>query len=231
MHLKNLILSISLVLTFSACAETSTPSPVTPTQPPTQTATPRPTRRPTLTPTATVTPEFACTLNALPINLHISAGGSYTMSQTEAAGPMVCRITLDSCAMSYMVGNLDPAIVFKREEEPPYDGEDIKMHPGMLLPLYRLNKLVRQEWGWSVQLRITDAYDSLLEHDLNQTDPNLKYSLHFEGRAVDLTTWPIDQNLYPRLCALAHCAGFDWVHNEGDHCHAAINAESLCRQC
>jgi hypothetical protein len=101
----------------------------------------------------------------------------------------------------------------------------------MLKPLDNLVNLVQQEWGGQVQLRITDAYDSLLEHDLGQDDPDRKASLHFEGRAVDLTTWPIDLNLYPRLCALAHCAGFDWVHNEGDHCHAAINAESLCSQC
>lgn len=105
------------------------------------------------------------------------------------------------------------------------------MHPAMILPLYRLSQLVQAEWGSAVRLRVTDAYDSLLEHDLGQPDENLKISLHFEGRAVDLTTWPIDKNRYARLCALAHCAGFDWVHNEGDHCHAAVKAESLCTRC
>jgi hypothetical protein len=101
----------------------------------------------------------------------------------------------------------------------------------MLTPLSRLSKLVLAEWDGAVQLRITDAYDSLLEHDLNQTDEDRKYSLHFEGRALDLTTWPVDKNRYGRLCALAHCAGFDWVHHEGTHCHASIRAKSLCLQC
>jgi hypothetical protein len=144
---------------------------------------------------------------------------------------MVCRIERNDCAYYYLVGNLDRTIVFKREEEPPYDEEDILMHPDMVLPLSRLSQLVRAEWGGQVQLRVTDAYDSLLEHDLGQADENYKASLHFEGRAVDLTTWPIEPARYGRLCALAHCAGFAWVHNEGDHCHAAIAAPSLCGRC
>jgi hypothetical protein len=144
---------------------------------------------------------------------------------------MVCRIERDSCAYQRMVGNLEPTIVFKQEEVWPYSSEDVVMHPAMLQPLSRLNQLVLAEWDNSIQLRVTDAYDSLLEHDPDQTDPDRKYSLHFEGRAIDLTTWPVDPILYGRLCALAHCAGFDWVHNEGTHCHASIKARSLCLQC
>jgi hypothetical protein len=144
---------------------------------------------------------------------------------------MVCRIQRDSCAYRFLVGNLDPTIVFKREEEPPYDGEDILMHPDMIMPLYRLNKLVQAEWGGTIRLRITDAYDSLLEHDLDQSEKSRRNALHFEGRSIDLTTWPIELGRYGRLCALAHCAGFDWVHHEGDHCHASIQAESLCLRC
>jgi hypothetical protein len=146
---------------------------------------------------------------------HLSASGSYTQTETQAAGAMSCRIQRDSCAYRFLVGNLDPSIVFKREEEAPYD----------------LNELVGAEWGGALQLRITDAYDSLLEHDLAQTDESRKYSLHFEGRSIDLTTWPIQPARYGRLCTLALCAGFDWVHHEGDHCHASIQAESLCSRC
>lgn len=144
---------------------------------------------------------------------------------------MACRIERDSCAYHKLIGVLDPNIVFKKEEVPPYDTEDILMHPAMLLPLTRLSQLVLEEWEGTTRLRVTDAYDSLLEHDLNQSDPNRKYSLHFEGRAIDLTLWPIDRSRYGRLCALAICAGFDWVQNEETHCHASINAESLCTQC
>jgi len=162
---------------------------------------------------------------------HISASGSYTQTETEAAGPMLCRIQPGSCSYRSMVGNLDPSIVFKREEEPPYDREDILMHPDMIFPLYQLKELVAAEWGGAVRLRVTDAYDSLLEHNLAQVDESRKYSLHFEGRSIDLTTWPVQPAYYGRLCALAHCAGFDWVHHEGDHCHASIQAESLCTRC
>lgn len=193
--------------------------------------TPTATARPTPTATPAPEPAPACPLPELWPGENISASGSYTETETAAAGAMVCRIERTSCAYHYLVGQLDPSIVFKREEEPPYDVEDIQMHPAALMPLYRLNQLVLEEWGGTHQLRITDAYDSLLEHDLRQPDEARKYSLHFEGRSLDLTTWPIDLDLYPRLCALAHCAGFDWVQNEGDHCHVSIKADSLCQRC
>lgn len=172
-----------------------------------------------------------CAGGDLPAGLHLSAGGSYTQTQTEAVGPPVCRIERGSCAYYHLVGNLDGSIIFQGEEEPPFDDEDILMHPAMVLPLSRLNALVQEEWSGAYQLRITDAYDSLLEHHLSQPDPNRRASLHFEGRAIDLTLWPRDLSQYGRLCMLAHCAGFGWVHNEGNHCHAAIQAESLCVRC
>jgi hypothetical protein len=144
---------------------------------------------------------------------------------------MVCRIQRDTCAYYLLIGNLDPAILFKREEDGPYAEEDIRMHPDMIMPLYRLRELMVEEWSGALRLRVTDAYDSLLEHDLAQADESRKVSLHFEGRSIDLTTWPVQPAYYGRLCALAHCAGFDWVHHEGDHCHASIQAESLCTRC
>lgn len=168
--------------------------------------------------------------NLLP-GQHVSASGSYTETETSAAGPMICRIRRNSCAYYQMIGNLDQAIIFKREETPPYDKEDILIHPDVLLPLTRLSRLVEAEWGGTVRLRVTDAYDSLLEHDLSRLDESRRYSLHFEGRSVDLTTWPVDKARYGRLCALAHCAGFSWVNDEGDHCHASLRAESLCLRC
>lgn len=201
------------------------------------TLTPSPTSRPrypTLVlerpATPVATPSASCVSN-LWLGEHISASGSYTETETQAAGPMICRIERNSCAFHYLVGNLGPAVIYKREEEPPFDEEDILMHPAMLLPIQRLSQLVAEEWGGAYQLRATDAYDSLLEHDLGQQDQDRKYSLHFEGRSIDLTLWPIDRDQYSRLCALAHCAGFHWVHNEGDHCHASIQADSLCLSC
>jgi hypothetical protein len=218
-----------IIFLLAACAEPVATLPaITPAPTPTVVV-----RRPTATPFAASmpTPASPCPLPDLLVGQHISASGSYTETETIAAGPMACRIDPDSCAYYHLVGNLEPSIVFKREEEPPYDEEDVLMHPDMLLPLTRLNKLVLAEWQGAFWLRITDAYDSRLEHDLSQTNGDQKISLHFEGRSIDLTTWPTDLNRYGRLCALAHCAGFAWVHQEGDHCHASIQAESLCLRC
>jgi hypothetical protein len=226
-HLPLGLASVMFLALMSACAPPQPDLPITPTRRPTRT--PRPDRISLATPTPT--PEPACPWPDLVTGQHLSASGSYTQTETQAAGAMICRIQRDSCAYRFLVGNLDPGIVFKREEEAPYDGEDILMHPDMILPLYRLNELVEAEWGGALQLRITDAYDSLLEHDLAQLDESRKYSLHFEGRSIDLTTWPIEPARYGRLCTLTLCAGFDWVHHEGDHCHASIQAESLCTRC
>lgn len=225
---------VCFVLVLGACTAARAESPGTLAPPPT--SRPKsifrtlPTALPTATPVASPTPVI-CPLPDLLPGQHISASGSYTETETAAAGPMVCRIERDSCAYRHLIGDLDPSIVFKQEEEPPYGEEDILMHPAMLLPLTRLSEMVAAEWGGTVRLRVTDAYDSLLEHDLTQPDESRRYSLHFEGRSIDLTTWPIEPARYGRLCALAHCAGFDWVHHEGDHCHASIKAESLCLRC
>lgn len=227
-----LIAVAALILTACTAARAEPERTPAPTGTPTRSPLPTlaiPTPRPSPTPTATAEP--LCPLPSLPAGLHISASGSYLESETEAAGPMVCRITRGSCAFHLLVGSLDPTIVFKREEPPPYDEEDLLMHPDMLLPLTRLNELVQAEWGGEVQLRVTDAYDSLLEHHVWEPDLDRRVALHFEGRSIDLTTYPVDLARYDRLCALAHCAGFDWVHNEGDHCHASIAAPSLCTQC
>ena len=216
-----------LLLLVSACDSAQADMLPKPTSTPIARASP--TTTPPAPPTATTQP--ICPLPDLVSGQHIASGGSYTQTETQAAGPMVCRIKPDSCAYHYLIGNLDPTIVFKQEEEALYATEDILMHPAMYMPLNRLNRLVQAEWGDMVQLRVTDTYDSLLEHDLAQTDESHRYSLHFEGRSIDLTTWPVEPAYYGRLCALAHCAGFDWVNDEGDHCHASLNVESLCLRC
>lgn len=176
-------------------------------------------------------PTPACLVSNLDVDTHLSAGGSYTETERSASTPMLCHIKRDSCAYHRLLGIVDPAIVFKQEEAFPYQTEDILMHPALLRPLSRLSRLVQAEWAGAYQLRVTDAYDSLLEHDPPESEPSRRYSLHYEGRAIDLTLWPVDYERYGRLCALAHCAGFDWVHHEGTHCHASIKAESLCFQC
>lgn len=177
-------------------------------------------------------PVLACDQPDLEYLRHVSASGSYTETESLASSPMVCQIKRDSCAYNRLFELENPSLVFNREEkEAGFGAEDSLIHPLMEGPLLRLNQLVQAEWGGEVQLRLTEAYDSLLQHDPPETEPALRYSLHYEGRAVDLTLWPIERELYGRLCALAHCAGFDYVENEVSHCHASIKAESLCEQC
>lgn len=220
---------IGLLLILCAC------SPEEPQPEPTPTG--RPTARPVVAkavtplPTRTVTPSPLCPLPDLEWGQHISSSGSYTQTETSAAGPMVCRVARNSCAYRKLVSNRDPDILFSRHKPPPLDVEDTLMHPAILLPLSRLKDLVEKEWGGKYKLLVTAAYDSEGEHDLAQSDTNRKYALHFEGRSIDFVVYPVDRTRYARLCALAHCAGFDWVHNEGDHCHASIKAPSVCSMC
>jgi hypothetical protein len=183
----------------------------------------------TFAPAATATP--VGTPQALGLGQHLSASGSYTQTETEAAGLMLCQIERDSCAYSRMVIDRNPAILFSEGEPAPFGREDRMMHPDLVLPLARLAERVTAEWGESVQLMVTEAYDSLLDHDLTQPNLARRYSLHFEGRSLDLITWPPDEGRNGRLCVLALEAGFDWVHNEGDHCHVSLNANSLCSVC
>jgi hypothetical protein len=161
---------------------------------------------------------------------HIAADGSYTAIETEAAGPMVCHIQRDSDAFNQFIGVFDPRLLWSGGEAPPYGDEDHRMHPAMLKPLSTLVDLVEAEWGGEVKIMVTEAYDSLLDHDLAQADNQKKYSLHFEGRSIDLIPWPPNDSpaVLSRMCALAHTAGFDWVHNEQNHCHASVRAQSLC---
>ncbi len=167
----------------------------------------------------------------LSIGQHISASGSYLENEDEAIGPMACRIERDSCAFGQLVTYRNPKILYSESEPPPFGAEDAMMHPAIVLPLATLADLVEREWAGEVQIMVTEAYDSLMEHDIAQTNLSRKYSQHFEGRSIDFVPWPPNLDQMARLCALAHHAGFDWVHNEENHCHASVNANSLCYTC
>lgn len=180
---------------------------------------------PTATPAPVVTPA------ALRLGEHLSAGGSFTETETAAAGPMLCQVQRGSCAFGRLVADYNPDLLFSGGEPAPYNDEDRLMHPAAVMPLADLAGRVRAEWGEGVQVMVVEAYDSLLDHDNTQPNRALRYSLHFEGRSLDLITWPADESRNGRLCILALEAGFSWAQHEGDHCHVGLQAPSLCTAC
>jgi len=140
------------------------------------------------------------------------AGGQYQPAQAEAqaAGAIERRVTRQTGAFSKLVRSDDAAIVFKDEEG---TGADRLMAPRLREKLSALAVLVAEEWP-GVKLRVTEAWDENGEH--------ADQSLHYEGRAADLTTSDRDATKLGCLAGLAVRAGFDWVFREGTHVHASV---------
>jgi len=111
-----------------------------------------------------------------------------------------------------LVSNQNADVVFKDEEN---TGADRMTTSKLAARVDALASLVRSEWT-GVRLRVTEAWDENLEHGPR--------SIHYEARAVDLTTSPIDGSKLGRLARLAVNAGFDWVFYENkQHVHASMS--------
>ena len=132
-------------------------------------------------------------------------------SEVAASGAILKKIKRTDPEFSALVSNSNTKIVFKDEEG---TGADRMMTQKMSDKLDALAASVASEWS-GVKLRVTEAWD--------EDDEHAGSSLHYEGRAADLTTQPIDGSKLGRLGRLAVDAGFDWVWFENAaHVHVSV---------
>jgi hypothetical protein len=132
--------------------------------------------------------------------------------EIATVGAPTTIVRRDTPEFKKFVRNENPDIVFKDEEG---TGADHMMTKKLSDRLDALAALVKREWS-GVKLRVTEAWDENLEHATR--------SVHYEGRAADLTTSPLDSGKLGRLGRLAVEAGFEWVFFENKfHVHVSTS--------
>jgi hypothetical protein len=132
--------------------------------------------------------------------------------EAEVVGPFKKRIYRDDPDFGALVSNTNAKIVFKDEEA---TGADRMMTNRLKAGLDALANAVGKEWS-GVKLRVTEAWDEDGEHSPK--------SLHYEARAADISTSPIDGNKLGRLARLAVDAGLEWVFFEDTaHVHVSMS--------
>ncbi|HYH83700.1 MAG TPA: murein L,D-transpeptidase catalytic domain family protein [Longimicrobium sp.] len=131
--------------------------------------------------------------------------------ERDAAGSLKARIIRGTPAFATLVPYGKANVVFKNEEA---TGADRLMTPRLRDRLEILADLVIHAFP-GVKLRVTEAWDENGEHSTG--------SLHYEGRAADLTTSDLDRAKLGRVARLAVDAGFDWVFYESErHVHVSV---------
>lgn len=153
------------------------------------------------------------TLSKRERSLEVLHLGQRFPDQSEAAtiGPLIGRIRRNGQRFAGLVRADDDNVLFKDEER---SGADRLMTPRLRSKLEVLSTLVSREWT-GLRLRVTEAWDETGEHT--------GQSVHYEGRAADITTSDVDPQKLGRLAGLAVTAGFDWVfYEDTSHVHVSV---------
>jgi Hedgehog amino-terminal signalling domain len=132
-------------------------------------------------------------------------------AEANVVGLADAPVQRGSSRFKQLVDCEDCPFVFKNEER---NESDRMMTPRLRRSLVQLSKLVSQTWP-KLELRVTEAWDDRREHGAG--------SVHYEGRAADITTSDQDPAKLGQLAALAVRAGFDWVYYEDStHVHVSV---------
>lgn len=132
-------------------------------------------------------------------------------AEANVVGAADAPISRSSGAFKALVACEDCPFVFKDEER---NKSDRMMTPRLRRGLIELSKLVNQTWP-KLELRVTEAWDDRREHGAG--------SVHYEGRAADITISDQDPKKLGTLAALAVRAGFDWVfYEDAAHVHVSV---------
>ena len=133
-------------------------------------------------------------------------------NEVDAVGAIAAKIVRGTPEFATLVKNENSDIVFKDEEG---TGADQMMSNRLKDKMDTLATLVKGEWPGK-KLRVTEAWDETNEHSAT--------SIHYEGRAADVTVSDQDQGKLGRLGQLAVDAGFDWVWYEDKfHIHVSVS--------
>lgn len=135
-------------------------------------------------------------------------------SEGDTCGKLKAKVRRGTPEFDALVKNDNTDIEFKDEEG---TGADRLMTPRLKEKLDALADLVKAEWS-DKKLRVTEAWDENNEHGAT--------SLHYEGRAADLTVSDKDGAKLGRLAQLAVDAGLDWAYFENAlHVHVSVKSE------